>query len=324
MFSSNTQFEVGPGGVLLATTRTESRKASTWGNERVSALGRAMFNAMLSDNPISSFQLDIEFSDAELTESELRSLIASLRRPAGGMLIDDALASTLTTQWQALQQSAGSAPAAVVKLGFALGESGRHALRTLCADSARLRMAIATSMVDVCSGNPARDLGRALATFNYTGDPAALFVQHWEDIRRTVGYGLSRYPTLNGVPISQSSKTASLSSPWGAANALRRSIRPAHGIYEALSSAAGWPAQQEVVNRALLELRASAHFKGLSPQGQAALLAARAADFYDAIGSRFAAVLFDRNDDVPTNTLFVIALLAVEAGAEVHAKVVHA
>jgi hypothetical protein len=255
MFSSTTQIEVGPGGVLLATTRTESSKASTWGNERVSALGRAMLNAMLSDNPISSFQLDIAFRDAELTEGELRSLIASLRRPAGGILIDDALAATLTAQWQALQHAAGSAPAAVLKLGFALGESGRDALRTLCADSARLRMAIATSMVEVCSGNPARDLGRALATFNYSGDPATLFVQHWEEIRRTLGYGLSRYPTLNGVPISPSSKTTSLSSPWGAANALRRSIRPAHGIYEALSSAAGWPAQQEVVDRALLELR---------------------------------------------------------------------
>lgn len=334
LLSAKTRIDVGPGGVLVASSRIRASRDHRRGGERTTALGRALFDAMIEAGPLSSFQVGIDLHDAAMQQSELRRVLASLREPRVGLLGAEAEAA-LWLQWQALANPSGHGPDARLQLGLALDRRQRQQFAALCADAAALKYAIASALVDVCRDHPARDLARSLRTFGFTGDPVAMLIAHWSTLHQVLGspgygQGPGAYATLNGVAISPSNKSADLDHPWGAALALRRSIRPAEALLRALFTIADWPARQSMFDRALSELRARPGFTEAAPEQQALQLAQATAALYDPIASEYADdfgramassdVLFDSQDDVPIDTLVILVLVARASGAGVVVK----
>ncbi len=322
LLKASTRVEIGPSGVLLAQTDASAAKNYGWGDEKFSALGRATFDALMSPLMLSQFSLDIELADNQLTQRELQQILASLHISGAPALLNTVDEAAIVAKWQTLRDKAGADPAARLRLGMALDPAARRRVIDSASDGKALRAAIAQAMVVACNAKPGRNLQTAFSDLGFAGRAEDVLVAQWDDFRKKLSFGPIDFIEINDRPISPSNKTAPV---YQAAAAVKRAISPANALYEALLDSRNWPAIDQTVRSETLKLQANPDFNKRSVPDQALALSKLAADYYDRLGTDFAAnlgralsandVMFDRSDDVPTDTLFVVLLVQSLTGA---------
>lgn len=317
LLETSTRIEVGPGGVLCARTKASASKeyALSWTKEKVGASAQALFDALVSADPMTAFSLDLEFEDGRFERRELESIFASVDR-AGQALLEESVKERLQSQWEALFAANGrKAPKAALRLAMALANDGRRRLRELAQKPDELKRALVRAMVAATRGRPGFDLVTACQRLELGDDPGQAFLDHWPRFSKN-------WHSKNVVAITRRPATKG-SRLYRAGEAIQRAIRPLDGLFEALRLADNWP-DANALHQQIRDAVAAQH-KGKTPPHQALIVSRRLADELDRAGAAFANALgdsltpadtlIDLQTNAPVATLFVMVFLARECGA---------
>jgi hypothetical protein len=317
LLETSTRIEVGPGGVLCARTKASASKeyALSWTKEKVSASAQALFDALVSADPMTAFSLDLEFEDGRFEDDELESILASIDR-AGSELLPRAVKDRLWSQWETLFAANGrKSPKAALCLAMTLDDEARRRLRTLAAQPDALKRALVRAMVASSRGRPGFDLVRACETLGLKKGPSAALLKDWNL------YYLNRHSSDIDFLTKLSSGRGG--DAYHAARAIQRAIRPLNGLFKALECAAGWPDARARLRT--IQATVAAQHKDKAPPMQALIASRQLADELDHAGLEFAShlgdslaaadALVDLQTNAPVATLFVMVFLARECGA---------
>lgn len=324
LLKTDTRVDIGPGGVLMLRTRTESQKTHKRRVEQFTVAARALFDALAApvDLALGQFSLDVALKDPHLKRSELDALLASLEHTGDALLSPDSREAAIAS-WEALAAAQGKVPSAKLHLAITMTPAARQRLYDrikLGEDS--IKRDIIRALLDAGRRRTGRQLEDALSYHYLDGDPVEEILAHWDALWQQ--FNVRSRAAFNGRSIDMRRRDY-LSETFGLP--IRRFIVPARSLHDALT-AMDWPrlnGEMADVTRAFQET--SDYKKAKTPADAALLLARHLDETYDQRAAEFAKDLgralaasdeyFDKSDDVPVNTLGMMLLLHRVAGVEV-------